>query len=174
MKNLDFCHGHGRNFGHLTIVISKFWPWSWSKIFDHMTMTPARRPYGQKIMVALPPPLNFSRSGSNLICKPGKSKSAKITRIRRNFINERVMLSWNKLPSDVKNSESLDIFKSNLELFKSKTRALGISGCGNYWELSDEVLDRIEAGSYLENKMRHNEYLKDNPLAAKKKFINLH
>ena len=49
--------------------------------------------------------LNFSRSGSNLICKPGKSKSAKITRIRRNFINERVMLSWNKLPSDVKNSE---------------------------------------------------------------------
>ena len=91
--------------------------------------------------------LDFSRSGSNLICKPGKSKSAKITRIRRNFINERVMLSWNKLPSDVKNSESLDIFKSNLELFKSKTRALGISGCGNYWEISDEVLNRIEAGN---------------------------
>ena len=118
--------------------------------------------------------LNFSRSGSNLIFKPGKSKSAKITRIRRNFINERVVLSWNKLPSDVKNSDSLDIFRSNLELFKSKTRALGISGCGNYWEISDEVLNRIEAGSYLENKMRHNEYLKDNQLAAKKKFINLH
>ena len=118
--------------------------------------------------------LNFCRSGSNLICKPGNSKSARVTRIRRNFINERVMLSWNKLPSDVKNSESLDIFKSNLELFKSKTRALGISGCGNYWEISDEVLNRIEAGSYLENKMRHNEYLKDNPLAANKKFINLH
>ena len=117
--------------------------------------------------------LNFSRSGSNLICKPGKSKSAKITRIRRNFINERVMLSWNKLPSDVKNSDSLDIFKRNLEMFKSKTRALGISGCGNYWEISDEVLNRIEAGNYLENKMRHNEYLKDNPLAARKKFINL-
>ena len=66
------------------------------------------------------------------------------------------MLSWNKLPSDVKNSESLDIFKSNLELFKSKTRALGIYGCGNYWEISDEALNRIEAGSYLENKMRHN------------------
>ena len=72
--------------------------------------------------------LNFSRSGSNLICKPGKSKSAKITRIRRNFINERVMLSWNKLPSDVTNSQSLNIFKSNLESFKNKTRALGISG----------------------------------------------
>ena len=59
MKNLDFCHGHGRNFDHLTIVISKFWPWSWSKIFDHMTMTPARRPYGQKIMVALPSPNHY-------------------------------------------------------------------------------------------------------------------
>ena len=118
--------------------------------------------------------LNFSRSGSNLICKPGKSKSAKITRIRRNFINERVMLSWNKLPSDVKNSQSLNIFKSNLESFKNKTRALGISGCGNYWEISDEVLNRIEAGSYLENKIRHNEFLKDNPFVAKKKFINLH
>ena len=56
MKNLDFGHGHGRNFDHLTVVILKFWPWSWSTFFDHMTMTPARRPYGQKIMVALPPP----------------------------------------------------------------------------------------------------------------------
>ena len=62
-KNLDFGYGHGRNFDHLTIVFSKFWPWSWSKIFDHMTMTPARRPYGQKIMVALPPPPSFSRRG---------------------------------------------------------------------------------------------------------------
>ena len=117
---------------------------------------------------------NFSRSGLNLICKPGKSKSAKINRIRRNFINERVMLSWNKLPSDVKNSQSLDIFKSNLELYKNKTRALGISGTGNYWEISDDVLNRIEGGNYLENKMRHNDFLRDNPLVAKKKFINLH
>ena len=50
-----FGFGHGRNFDHLTIVISKFWPRSWSKIFDHMTMTPVRRPNGKKIMVALPP-----------------------------------------------------------------------------------------------------------------------
>ena len=56
MENLDFGRGHGRNFDHLTMVILKFWPWSWSKIFDHMTMTPGHRPNanGQKIMVALP------------------------------------------------------------------------------------------------------------------------
>ena len=54
-------------------------------------------------------------------------------------------------------------------------RALGFSGCGNLWKITDEVLNRIETGGYFsENKMRQNECLKDNPLAAKKKFINLH
>ena len=43
-------------FDHLTTAILKFWPWSWSKIFDHLTMTPGRKPNGQKIVVILPPP----------------------------------------------------------------------------------------------------------------------
>ena len=43
-------------FDHLITAILKFWPWSWSKIFDHLTMTPGRRPNGQKIVVILPPP----------------------------------------------------------------------------------------------------------------------
>ena len=37
MENLDFGYGHGRNFDPLTMVMLKFWPWSWSKNFDHMT-----------------------------------------------------------------------------------------------------------------------------------------
>ena len=85
------------------------------------------------------------------------------------------MLSWDKLPSDVKMASPLNMLKSNLELYKNKTGALGIPGSGNNWELiSDDVLNRIEGGSYLDNKMRHNEFLKDNPFAAKGKFINLH
>ena len=48
------------NFDHLTTAILKFWPWSWSKIFDHLTMTPGRRPNGQKIMVILPPLIRFT------------------------------------------------------------------------------------------------------------------
>ena len=53
-----FDHDHGQNFknydfGHYL----KFWSWSWSKIFDHLTMTPGRRPNGQKVMVILHPPL---------------------------------------------------------------------------------------------------------------------
>ena len=55
MENLDLGCGHGRNFDHLTIVILKFWPWSWSKHDQNMTNTPGRRPNGQKI-IALPPP----------------------------------------------------------------------------------------------------------------------
>ena len=43
------------NFDHMTTAILKFWPWSWSKIFDHLTITPGRGPIGQKIMVILPP-----------------------------------------------------------------------------------------------------------------------
>ncbi len=58
------------------------------------------------------------------ICKPGKCKDSKINRIRRNFINDRIMLSWNKLPIEVKISSSLNVFKSNLEISKCKTIAL--------------------------------------------------
>ena len=43
LGNLQFGRDHGRNFDHLTMVLLKFWPWLWSKIFNHMTMTPGRR-----------------------------------------------------------------------------------------------------------------------------------
>ena len=118
--------------------------------------------------------LNFSRSGLNILCKQGKCKDSKINRVRRNFLNDRVTLIWNKLPTEVKISSSLNVFKSNLELFKCKTKALGMCGTGNFWEISDEVLNRIEGVNYLENKLKHNTYLKDNPIVAKKKFINIH
>ena len=115
----------------------------------------------------------FGRSGSNLVCNSGGSKAAKINYLKRNFINERVMLFWNKLPVDVKNASCLNGFKSGLETFKDQTKRLGISNTGNFWELSDEVLNRIEGGNYLENKAKHNIYLKENPFVAKKKFINI-
>ena len=70
-------------------------------------------------------------------------------------MNDRVTLFWNKLPTEVIISSSLNVFKSNLELFK----ALGICGAGNFWEISDEVLNRIEGVNYLENKLKHNTYL---------------
>ena len=68
--------------------------------------------------------LNSSRSGLNILCKQGKCKDSKVNRVRRNFLNDRVTLKWNKLPTEVKISSSLNVFKSNLELFKCKTKAL--------------------------------------------------
>ena len=109
-----------------------------------------------------------------MLCKPGKSKDSRINRIRRNFLNDRVMLIWNKLPVEVKISSSLNVFKSNLGMLKCKTKALGIRNTGKFWEISDEVLNRIEGVNYLENKLKHNTYLKDNPIVAQKKFINIY
>ena len=64
--------------------------------------------------------------------------------------------------------------KSGLEDLKNKCVSLGLSGNGNFWELSGEVLKRIEGNDYIENKEKHNEYLKLHPFVAKKKFINIH
>ena len=44
---------------------------------------------------------------------------------------------------------------------------------GHYWEVSYQVLDKIEGGDYLSNKMEHNEYLRLNPYVARKKGVNL-
>ena len=117
---------------------------------------------------------NFSRSGSNLLSTMNSySGSAHFRRIKRNFINERIVSYWNRLPSNIKNSESTQGFKVNLERFKVACLNENIEFNGQFWELSNEVLRRIEGPSYLENKLAHNEYLQLNPFVAKKKFINL-
>ena len=59
-------------------------------------------------------------------------------------------------------------------MFKSQTKSLGICDSGNVWEFSDEVLNHIESGNYLENKLKHNMYLKENHFVVKKKFINIY
>ena len=118
---------------------------------------------------------NFGRSGWNLVSSMNNySISAKFRRLKRNFISERVVSYWNKLSSDVKSSQSVDIFKIKLEQFKIDSIKGNATCTGQFWELSDEVLGRIEGNSYLENKLVHNEYLKLNPFVAKKKFINIH
>ena len=81
------------------------------------------------------------------------------------------MLSWNKLPIEVEISSSLNIFKSNLEIFNRKTIAL--KGCcsGNFWEISYEVMNRIEGLNYLENKIRHDRFLKITLVLLKRNLL---
>ena len=43
-----------------------------------------------------------------------------------NFINERAMWLWNKLPIELKNASTLTSFKANLEMFRRKTKAFKI------------------------------------------------
>ena len=117
----------------------------------------------------------FSRSGMNLISTFNNyDGSAKFRKLKRNFINERVVSFWNKLPTDIKMAQSIDSFKFMLEGYKLGHLNGNVIDTGNFWELSNEVLDRIEGNNYIENKKVHNEYLKLNPFVAKKKFINLY
>ena len=117
----------------------------------------------------------FSRSGMNLISTFNNyDGSAKFRKLKRNFINERVVSFWNKLPTDIKMAQSIDSFKFMLEGYKLGHSNGNVIDTGNFWELSNEVLDRIEGNNYIENKKVHNEHLKLNPFVAKKKFINLY
>ena len=51
---------------------------------------------------------------------------------------------WDQLPSAVKNSLSLNCFKIGLEDFLNKCVSLGLSGQGNFWEMSSDVLKRMK------------------------------
>ena len=117
---------------------------------------------------------NFGRSGINLVSKSGQSSETKVKNLKRHYINDRTKCYWNKLPNDVKNASSLNIFKNALDKYKNDCLSSGFYRAGNYWDLSYEVLNRIEDNSYLDNKQLFNEYLKDNPFVAQKKFINIH
>ena len=99
----------------------------------------------------------FSRSGMNIVL--GKDSGTCV-----NTFQKRVAKYWNKIPDDVKiNSNTVDMFKSNLLKFKNSN----ISKPGNYWELSDEIFNRI-------NDNNRNEYVKfmtENPYHANRRFV---
>ena len=64
--------------------------------------------YGQNLF-------NISRSGINLVSRPGDQNSFK-----HSFFSRRVISYWNKLPSNVKLAKTVNTFKNNLLSFKNK------------------------------------------------------
>ena len=61
----------------------------------------------------------FSRSGMNLMSTFNNyDGSTKFRKLKMNFINERVVSFWNKLPTDIKMEQLIDSFKSMLEGYK--------------------------------------------------------
>ena len=93
-----------------------------------------------------------------------------VRKISNNFISERVINYWNKLPSSIRNSASVLDFKMNLEEFKNKNV---LADTGNFWEVSTEVLGKIEGENYVEKKEKQVKYLLENPNVAKRKGINI-
>ena len=119
--------------------------------------------YGQNMF-------KLSRSGLNLI-----SKGSNISKNRRDFFSERVVKYWNNLPNYVKLSTSINNFKVNLAGYKDKCIENIYSGnTGNYWEVSEKVLSRIESPSYLSGRPTFMKYLEENPFVARKKGINVY
>ena len=104
----------------------------------------------------------LSRRGKNLIIPPHYGS---ISKNKAEFFSRRVVKYWNKLPTKVQMSVSVDSFKRNLEEYKKRN----LDTPGNYWELADEVFRRI----HDDNRSAHIEYLKQNPFVAKRRGINL-
>ena len=62
-------------------------------------------------------------------------------KMENDFFGSRVATYWNKLPSKVKNSTSVNDFKNNLGKFRESNHVQ--YPYGQFWELSEEVFQRI-------------------------------
>ena len=93
-----------------------------------------------------------------------------INKFLKSFLPERIRNYWNLLPVYVRNSVSVPIFNVNLEDFKRKCVMVII---GNYWEVSNIVIDKIEGPNYNQNKQVQNEFFRNNASVAKRKGINI-
>ena len=77
---------------------------------------------------------NLSKRTNNLV-----SRSKKVINI--DFLGERVMHYWNKLPEHVKDKNSINAFKNGLDKFRTNGIKNGLNG--QFWELSNEIFRRI-------------------------------
>ena len=120
--------------------------------------------YGQGIFV-------LGRSGRNIV-----SCGLQVSSFRKKFFSERVIQYWNVLPNFVKLSSNVDNFKVNLSKHKSQQLKSehSVSSVGNFWEVSERILQRIESSSAVAGRAAFCEYLNDNPWVAKRKGINIY
>ena len=77
---------------------------------------------------------NLSERTINLVSRPKK-----LTNI--DFLGERVMNYWNKLPEHVKDKNSVNSFKNGLDKFRTNGINNGLTG--QFWELSNDIFSRI-------------------------------
>ena len=76
---------------------------------------------------------NLSERTGNLVSRQKKSSL--------DFLGQRVINYWNKLPEHVKNKNSVNSFKNGLDEFRENGIKNGL--IGQFWELSNEIFRRI-------------------------------
>ena len=91
-------------------------------------------------------------SGSKLIVKPSINSQRKVREVHDSFLPHRVINFWNKLPGKVRLCSNVEEFKIKLEKFKIDN--LHLAETGNFWDVSEVVLNKIERKSYLDNKLK--------------------
>ena len=109
--------------------------------------------------------LKVSVSGHNLV-----SQVTGTDKLRRDYFSERVVKHWNKLPVRVQLAKSVDDFKKQLGIYKKQS----LYTKGNYWDVSEEVLSKIDTSSSLAGRESFNQYLRNNPWYARYRGINIH
>ena len=102
----------------------------------------------------------ISRSGQKLISRPGDQNTFK-----HSFFARRTINYWNKLPSNVMEATSIDCFKNRLEKFKKDHHHQP----GNFWELSNEIFNRISNVSRND----YVDFMRNNPEIARARKINI-
>ena len=91
----------------------------------------------------------FSFTASNVIKQSNRTGNLLVNKRRKpftrtmenDFFGSRVATYWNKLPSIVKKSSSVNDFKNNLRKFREKHYKR--NPYGQYWELSEDIFQRI-------------------------------
>ena len=72
-----------------------------------------------------------------------RSKTHRFTTRETDFFAQRVLCYRNKLPADVKCSESVTSFKSRIDSL-DRLKGYKENRLGNFWELSYDIYDRVE------------------------------
>ena len=96
--------------------------------------------------------------------------TGKRTKQQNDFFNTRVINYWNRLPNNIKDSNSVDMFKSKLEAYKqfciNDPHTLANA---NYWELYEILFSKINE----QNRTAHVDFLVKNPEIAKRRNFNV-
>jgi hypothetical protein len=83
-----------------------------------------------------PNPIQIQSTDGPLILRP---KPVRLE-VRRNFFSNRVVDSWNQIPSDMKNTKNVGIFK---RLYRTHREAQAIGSSSSRKKVSKTLLDQV-------------------------------